>query len=180
MSWHGSIPTRWVLLDKGEWLSGDKCNLRKWWAENHYTCLHIICFCSFWISNVAKHYWWAFWIISPLKATYKAPLTDFGTQFFFYIFVHFFDRMYLSALLNEHSFPPGYFPSVLISQVQVFFLVFISSGVFHSRVRVGASRKGDVHPPWGGRGRKCDCQWGQLYTERNWAMMYVFSRLSHA
>ncbi len=109
------------------WIKGNGCQVtsaireRKWCAVNHYTCLHIICFCSFWISDVAKHYWWAFWIISPLKATYKAPLTDFGTQFFFYIFVHFFDRMYLSALLNEHSFPPGYFPSVLISQVQVFF-----------------------------------------------------------
>lgn len=95
------------------WIKVNSCQVtsaireRKWWAVNHYAYLHIICFCQFWIRDVAKHYWWAFWIISPLKATYKATFNRFWHNFS-YTYLYIFKKkksvmlwMYLSALLNE-------------------------------------------------------------------------------
>ncbi len=87
--WRGSVPTRWVY-----WIKGNSCQVisaireRKWWAVNiMHAC---ISFASVRFESVmfgcCKHYWWAFWIISPLKATYKTLKHQ---QFFLYIFVNF-------------------------------------------------------------------------------------------
>lgn len=57
--WRRSVPTRWVLLDKG----GNSCQVtstiqeRKWWMVNHYARLHVVCFRTFWIGVVGKNCW---------------------------------------------------------------------------------------------------------------------------